>query len=204
MYRHLSPGVVVKNYRRALSAGAACKKTSCRTLCGSFQPFTSVHTNPTPDLTLTLIPTLWGARGRQGQSRGSVASFGGVFPKRARAAENPASRNKTSVLQDVLCRPRLHLGRAKILGSSMGYTGSLSNFTYIPRDLSLLAWSEHHVKQDVCVFPVSLLACGTATRSIVLVWSPRGLIFVLTSEKLPPFEARRSSFAQRPCSTPRS
>ena len=47
------------------------------------QPFTSAQTKPTADLTLTLTltPTLWGARGRQVQSRGSVACFSGVFRK---------------------------------------------------------------------------------------------------------------------------
>ena len=56
-------------------------------VCGQFQPCTSAQTNPTPDLSLTLTltltpkPTLWGARGRQGQPRGSAACFGGVFPK---------------------------------------------------------------------------------------------------------------------------
>ena len=54
---------------------------SCRTLCGQFQLFTSTQTNPTRDLTLPRTPTLWGTRGRQGQSRGSAACFGGVFPK---------------------------------------------------------------------------------------------------------------------------
>ena len=68
-------------------------------VCGQFQPCMSAQTNPTPDvalpqtLRLTLTPTLWGAqsfggvRGSQGQSSGSAACFGGVFPKKKRAAQ---------------------------------------------------------------------------------------------------------------------
>ena len=80
--------------------------TSCRTLCGQFELFTSAQTNPIPDLTLTLTltPTLWGARGRQGQTRGSTACFGGVFTKKPRAAENSVSTNQTTDLQEVICR----------------------------------------------------------------------------------------------------
>ena len=52
-------------------------------VCRQFQPCTSAETNPTLTLTLTLARTrtrtLWGARGRQGQSRGSAACVGGVF-----------------------------------------------------------------------------------------------------------------------------
>ena len=56
--------------------------TSCRPLCGQFQLFTPTQTNPTPDLTRTRTRTLLGARGWQGQSCGSAACFGGVFPNK--------------------------------------------------------------------------------------------------------------------------
>ena len=50
-------------------------------------PISTFHVGPDqPDprpitLTLTLTPILWGARGRQGPSRGSAVCFGG-FPKK--------------------------------------------------------------------------------------------------------------------------
>ena len=87
-----------------------------------FQPCTSAHTNPTPGLTLTLklarTPTLWGARGRQGQSRGSAACFGGVSPTKIRAADRPVLINKTRLLHKVSSRPVLHIGRANNSGVS--------------------------------------------------------------------------------------
>ena len=46
-----------------------------------FKPRTSTQTNPIPGLTLRLTPTLWRARGRQGQSRGPAACFGGRLKK---------------------------------------------------------------------------------------------------------------------------
>ena len=63
-----------------------------------FQPCTSAQTNPTPCLTLTLTPTLWGTRGRQGQSRGSAACFGGVFIKKTLSGRRPALTNKIRIL----------------------------------------------------------------------------------------------------------
>ena len=45
--------VIVRASWRALFAGALqelLQITSCRTLCGQFQLFTSAQTNPTPDL----------------------------------------------------------------------------------------------------------------------------------------------------------
>ena len=69
-------------------------------LCRLFEPCTPAQTNPTPGLTLiltlSLTLTLWGARGRQGQSHISAACFGGVFPKKRLAAERPALTNKTA------------------------------------------------------------------------------------------------------------
>ena len=59
-------------------------QNSVQHACGQTQPCTSSQINPTPDLTLTLIPSLWGARGRQGPSRDSGASLGGVFPTKKR------------------------------------------------------------------------------------------------------------------------
>ena len=69
-------------------------------VCRQFQPCTWTQTNPTPGLTLTLTLTLtiWGARGRQAQTRGSAAYFGGDFPRKRRAAERPALTNKTRIL----------------------------------------------------------------------------------------------------------
>ena len=83
--------------------------TTCRTLCGQLQLFTSAQTNPTPDLTLTKTPTVCGAgsrsaRGRQGQSRGSAACFWWRYSEKAGAAEKPVSTNQASVLQEVICR----------------------------------------------------------------------------------------------------
>jgi len=81
--------------------------------CDQFQPCTSAQTNPTPEVTLTLsrtrtrTPILWGARGRQGQSRGSVA----FFPKKNGRPKRPASVNKTCILHKVFCRMLLHIGR---------------------------------------------------------------------------------------------
>ena len=75
--------------------------------------------NPRPDPDpnpITLTPTLCGARGRQGQSRGSAACFGGVFPKKRRADEGPALTNKTRTLHKVLCRTLLHTGRVEFQG----------------------------------------------------------------------------------------
>ena len=71
--------------------------TSCGTLCGQFQPFTSAQINPIPHVTtnLALALSLPRTRGRQGQSHGSAAWFGGVFPKKKRTAENPVSTNKS-------------------------------------------------------------------------------------------------------------
>ena len=78
-------GVACYRHRRALVMCRTSRhKTLCRTCVVNFQPCTSAQTNSTPDvtltLTLTLSPTLWGARGRQGQPRGSAACCGGVFP----------------------------------------------------------------------------------------------------------------------------
>ena len=72
---------------------------ACRT-CRQIQPCAWTQTKPTPGLTRTRTRTLTlrGARGRQGQSRGSAACFGGVFPKKRRAAERPALTNKTRIL----------------------------------------------------------------------------------------------------------
>ena len=82
-------------------------ETFVRDLCGQFQYCTSGKTNSTPDqilaLSLTLIPTLYGARGRQGQSRGSTPCFGDVFPKTLLAAERPAWTNKIRTLHKVSC-----------------------------------------------------------------------------------------------------
>ena len=75
----------------------ACAMCSCilhKDVCHQFQPYTWTQTNPTPSLTQTrtLSPTLWGARGRQGQSRGSAAlCFGGVIPKNAGRPKDPHS-----------------------------------------------------------------------------------------------------------------
>ena len=74
-------------------------------VCGQFLPCTSAQTNPTPGLT----QTLWGARGRQGQPRGSSACFGCVFPTNLRAAEKPASTDKTRILHKVLRPIVLHM-----------------------------------------------------------------------------------------------
>ena len=79
-------------------------------VCRRFQPCTWAQTNPTPGLTLTLTIALWGARGRQGQSRGSATFFCGVFRKIRRAAEIPALTGKTRTLHSVLCRMQLHIG----------------------------------------------------------------------------------------------
>ena len=86
-------------------------------VCRQFQPCTRIQTNPTPGLTLTLTQTpsltqtLWGARGRQGLSRGSAACFGGVFSKKRRATERPALANKTRIPHSVWCRMQLHTRR---------------------------------------------------------------------------------------------
>ena len=73
-------------------------------------------------VTLALTPTLWGARGWQLQSRGSRSRvFWWRFCKKLRAAERPASPNKTSIPHKVfvqhpphtvLCRPAY---RTKVL-----------------------------------------------------------------------------------------
>ena len=55
--------------------------------------------NPTPTITLTLDPTLWGARGRHERSRGSTAGFAGVFPKKNQRVERQASTNQTHGVQ---------------------------------------------------------------------------------------------------------
>ena len=74
-------------------------------------------TNPTADLPLTLTltltrtPTLRGAQGRPAQPRGSAAYFGGIFPKPPRAAERPASTNKTRILYEIWFQALLHIGR---------------------------------------------------------------------------------------------
>ena len=77
------------------------------------------HPDPRPPpaltLTLTLNPTLTltlrGARGRQGQSRGSAEVFGGDSLHKRRAAESPAWTNKTRIPHKVLCRPLMHMRR---------------------------------------------------------------------------------------------
>ena len=68
------------------------------------------RTNP---ITLTLA--LWGARGRQEQWRGSSAYFGGVFLKKSQAAENPASTNQASGLQEVIRRQLLEIGHVLVV-----------------------------------------------------------------------------------------
>ena len=54
-------------------------------VCRQFQTCTPGQTNPTSDLThtrtRTRIPTLWGARGQQGQPRGSAACLVPFFQK---------------------------------------------------------------------------------------------------------------------------
>ena len=64
------------------------RAASCRSLFTQVQRSPSAQTNPTPDITLTstltLTPTLWGAQGRHGQSRGFAACFGGVSTKKSR------------------------------------------------------------------------------------------------------------------------
>ena len=64
---------------------ALCAAAFCTTLCAghvsSISNLSRGQPNPRPDpltLALTLTQTLWGARGRQGHSRGA-ACFGGVF-----------------------------------------------------------------------------------------------------------------------------
>ena len=93
------------------------QKKMCGTCVVTFQPCTWTRTNPTPGVTLTLTlsrtPTLWGARGRQEQPRGPAACFGGVFPKKRRAAERPALTNKTRILHSVKGRIHLHTGRGQ-------------------------------------------------------------------------------------------
>ena len=84
-------------------------------VCHQVQPCTSAQTNPTPGLTLSLA--LWGARGRQGQSRGFAACFGGGFPKKRRAAERHALTYKTRSLHKVSCRLLLHMCRVPRFGS---------------------------------------------------------------------------------------
>ena len=83
-------------------------KNFVQKVCGQFQPCTSAQTNPTTDetLTLTLTLTLWGARGRQGQARGSAVCFGGVFPPKKRAAQKASLGQQNqhpaqSFMQDV-------------------------------------------------------------------------------------------------------
>ena len=73
----------------------------------------------TPDLTLTLAPVLWGARGRQGQSRGSAECLGGVFPRKTGRPFLPASTNQTNDRQEVFCLPIVRLlgGRSCLLGT---------------------------------------------------------------------------------------
>ena len=67
-------------------------------------PNSNPNPSPNPNLTLTLTRTWpWGDRGRQGQARDSAACFGGVFPKKRRAAAKPALTNKTRILHTQQC-----------------------------------------------------------------------------------------------------
>ena len=52
-------------------------------LCGQLHHFTSAQTNPTPDVTLTVTPTLSGGS----RSAGAVACFDGVFPSNPRRSK---------------------------------------------------------------------------------------------------------------------
>ena len=95
-----------KTVLKGLSLCAMCRSAQffVQDVCGHFEPCTSAQTNPTPDLTLTLTPTLWEARDRQGQS-------GAVFPKKLRAAQRPTSTSKARPLHKNSCRPVLHIER---------------------------------------------------------------------------------------------
>ena len=89
--------------------GYSRHKTLCRACVVNFnQSLTLTQTNPTPHQTLS--PTLrWGARGRQGQSRGAFSP-----KKKRRAAERSAStiiNSQTPTLHKVLCRPVLPIGQ---------------------------------------------------------------------------------------------
>ena len=86
-----------------------CAGASCTQLwAGRISPISTLHVGPdqsnprsdpnpnnrnrNPDpITLTRTPTLWGARGRQGQSRGSAECFDGVFSKNAGRPKDPPS-----------------------------------------------------------------------------------------------------------------
>ena len=94
------------------------------------QPCTPAQTDPNPGLTLTLTSgrtlTLWGARGRLGQSvtRLSPRVLVAFFRKKRRAAERPGLTNKTRTLHNVVCTTLLHIGRVVSLDLYLvHYTG---------------------------------------------------------------------------------
>ena len=90
-----------------------------------FQPCKSAQTNPTPDLSLTLsltqtpTLTLWGARGRQGQSR----VFLWRFSKKIPGGRKAASTSKISILHRALGPPVLHIGRVVYFWSLVLFSG---------------------------------------------------------------------------------
>ena len=71
-----------------------------------------MSTRRDPALTPTLTPTLWAARGRQGQSVASAGRFWRRFEQKKLAVEGPALTNKTSEKhrQSDGCRPLLRIG----------------------------------------------------------------------------------------------
>ena len=114
---------------------ARCDGTLAATGIGD--TITSAQTNQTPvlTLTLTLTPTLWGVRGRQGQSLGSEACVGGVLPKQSRAAERLNLDLLYQHPAQVLCLPVL----ADYWNEST--TGSTSTFV---RHSAVLPYNSSH------------------------------------------------------------
>ena len=103
-----------------IMCGTGRYKTLCRKCVVNFN-ISTLHVGPDqpdPRPNPKPNPSIWGARGRQGQPRGSAACFGGVYPKKLRAAEKPASTNTTRILHKALGRPVPQIGRAARQGGA--------------------------------------------------------------------------------------
>ena len=102
-------------FRHALFAGATCKNFLQDTAVLPFSTFHVGPDQPNPRPNPNPNPNPWGGS----RSGGAVVRLHRVFwwrfCKKAMAAENLASTNKTNALQKVLCGPCLQIGRAHVL-----------------------------------------------------------------------------------------
>lgn len=101
--------MVLDTTRIRPSCAGAVRAKPCADVYDQSQLCSSAQPNPTLELTLTLALSLWGARGRQEQPRGSAACFGGVFPKKLPGGRKTGlDQSETRSLHKVLCIGRAH------------------------------------------------------------------------------------------------